>query len=593
MSLGCGDDSHPPPVDAGAPTPDSGRPDAGPAYEEPAPVRPPALTPCPEGWVPVAVGEAVTCAAYESGPDECPAGHAHRPGEPGCARVGRPCPTIDDFADDVGPDAVFVRPGAGGDGSRASPLSTLDEALAMTGGRGEIALSTGVHVGMLHLRAGDLVLRGACTETVVASGSGRSPVLVSGARLELRDVTLRGGGTALAVDAAAELVASGVVFEDAPGGPLAVSGGSRASLSDALVEGGGEGLSVSFGARLEVSRAAILGVGTPLQVAGAGTEALVSDTLIADAGADLRSLVVALNGGRARFERVVATASRSPFVLADGGGEVSFSQVDWRAASDDLAGSALGLIAFGGSRLTLDRVRLSGMPVVGVAVSDPGTELEASDVVIDEPRLSTPASGHAVEVVDGATATLTRVYVLGAADVGVLVSGAGAAAVVEDLSIVETGPNARLLGGRALQVQRAGSVRGSRVASLGNREAAVVGTGDDTRLVLEDLVVEDTRPRACEDCPGGGIGLAAYERSSVRVSRFRVIGSALTGVQLTNDGQLDLADGLVAGSPVGANVQIPGYDLSRLTTRVAYRDNGTNLDAASLFVPDADVAPSM
>lgn len=48
---------------------------------------------------------------------------------------------------------------------------------------------------------------------------------------------------------------------------------------------------------------------------------------------------------------------------------------------------------------------------------------------------------------------------------------------------------------------------------------------------------------------------------------------------------LDLAGGLVYGNPVGANVQVPGYDLDRLTVGVDYIDNGTNLDFTELVIP--------
>jgi hypothetical protein len=42
----------------------------------------------------------------------------------------------------------------------------------------------------------------------------------------------------------------------------------------------------------------------------------------------------------------------------------------------------------------------------------------------------------------------------------------------------------------------------------------------------------------------------------------------------------------VAESAIGACVQVEGYDLSRLMTDVSYRDNGANLQATSLPVPE-------
>jgi hypothetical protein len=75
------------------------------------------------------------------------------------------------------------------------------------------------------------------------------------------------------------------------------------------------------------------------------------------------------------------------------------------------------------------------------------------------------------------------------------------------------------------------------------------------------------------------------------MERFRVRGSPLVGVQLALGGEVDLVEGEVVENVVGVNVQVPDYDLSRLTERVEYRDNETNLDAMSLPVPDP-TAPS-
>jgi hypothetical protein len=50
---------------------------------------------------------------------------------------------------------------------------------------------------------------------------------------------------------------------------------------------------------------------------------------------------------------------------------------------------------------------------------------------------------------------------------------------------------------------------------------------------------------------------------------------------------MDLHEGDVSHHRVcGANVQTPGFDIGRLTDNVSYRDNGRNLDADELPVPD-------
>jgi hypothetical protein len=50
---------------------------------------------------------------------------------------------------------------------------------------------------------------------------------------------------------------------------------------------------------------------------------------------------------------------------------------------------------------------------------------------------------------------------------------------------------------------------------------------------------------------------------------------------------MDLAVGEVVDCAIGACIQVEGYDVSRLSADVAYRDNVANLAATSLPIPQA------
>ncbi len=108
-----------------------------------------------------------------------------------------------------------------------------------------------------------------------------------------------------------------------------------------------------------------------------------------------------------------------------------------------------------------------------------------------------------------------------------------------------------------------------------------------TVLDLEDVVIRTTIETACapDGCNPAGIGLGAYELAAVSVRRFLIEDNVLAGVQVANDGSLDLSEGIVRGSPIGASVDVDGYDFDRLSDGVRYEDNGTNLDSSSLPVP--------
>lgn len=52
------------------------------------------------------------------------------------------------------------------------------------------------------------------------------------------------------------------------------------------------------------------------------------------------------------------------------------------------------------------------------------------------------------------------------------------------------------------------------------------------------------------------------------------------------DGTADLSNGEVWENPIGVNVLTEGFDVHRLETGVVYRDNGRNLDAMQIPLPD-------
>jgi hypothetical protein len=104
-------------------------------------------------------------------------------------------------------------------------------------------------------------------------------------------------------------------------------------------------------------------------------------------------------------------------------------------------------------------------------------------------------------------------------------------------------------------------------------------------------VVRGIESTVCEgeDCAGfgGGFGVSAHEGAQVTVTRFELEELALCGVVVAGFAELDLAGGSVSGVPIGACVQVPDYDVTRLASRVEYRDVGIPLQATSYALPPA------
>jgi len=86
-------------------------------------------------------------------------------------------------------------------------------------------------------------------------------------------------------------------------------------------------------------------------------------------------------------------------------------------------------------------------------------------------------------------------------------------------------------------------------------------------------------------CSGGGSAVVVAYDTTASIRRFALERGVECGVLVAHGSGLDLAEGVIASFELGACVQVEGYDVGRLSDRVEFRDNETNLDATDLPVP--------
>lgn len=583
LLLGCDDGDGA--VDAGPP--DAGAPDTGLAIAPIALPMPPRLTPCADGWRELTdtLTDVTRCDPWPAeGRLDCPDGETHFVGEPGCHRVGGVCP-MDGFPADVPTDAVYVSAGAtGGDGSRASPFGTLQEGIDAAPDGGTVAVGVGDYPEPNFLRERDLTIIGACQDTRVFTDTG-IPFFVRLGRLDLRRMTI--GGNVLGVSLnASDGTLRELTFETR-GTSISVANYGVVDAERIWHRSGADSaIRVQAGGRLTLRHAVIeSGRGSAMEASGGTLEA--SDVLVREMGGDL---VLGFEGAQIQLSRAWLGDGPESTIFATTGSHIGLREVVVRGG--DVVGDTQSLGALFGSTLEVERAWLDGLPLVAAGALDPDASLSVTDVVVTDP-VSVPAlgAGHGFEVVDGAEATFTRVRVERATELGFLITGAGTTATLTDVDVRDTvaGP---LSYGRALQTQVGAVVEGTRIAVAGSRELAVVVAGEGARATYRELTVVGTEERSCASttCQGFGAGtaLGAYQGGALDVARFEVAQSALIGAQVADGSAIDLAEGIVRDNPVGINVQVNGYDLSRLTRGVAYRNNGVNLDATSLPLPELD-----
>jgi hypothetical protein len=632
----CGNGS--PGTDAGdAADPDDGGFDTP---TPPAPPAPPVLTPCPDGWVevpPEEPGGLTTCDPWpDGGPavlTPCPedwreatdpdTGHvtcdpwpetgsevciaideAHFPGGPGCSRIGTACPPDDRWATDLPEDRpiryVLADAPAGGDGTRTAPFGTIREAMTGASSGTIVALSKGTFDEVVVIPSG-VTLWGACVaETLVASSapaedagtlnvwgrdvevrnlrvSGRRPGIWASGRsrtARVEDVVIDGATfIGWLVAFAAEVEGRGVVVRDTrsrerdralgrglevlEGGAVVVrrglfagnrsvaiaafDPGTSITLEDVAVRDTrsqesdrtlGRGLNVQLGASAVVRRALFeRNRDTAVMASRAGTSLTLEDVVVRDTESRENDLEGGCGLGvqdgtvvvvrRGLFER-----NREAAILANGAGtSITLEDVvvrDTGGRTGDVA-SGHGLDLQNGATAVARRALFERNCDVAVMVSRAGASVSLEDVVVRDTRSreGDRAFGRGLEVQDGAAAEVRRALFERNRDVAIMVSRAGASVSLEDVVVRDTeSRESDLRAGSGLAVQDGATAEVRRALFERNREVAVSAAGTDTSLTLEDVALRNTRSREGDRAFGRGLALQDGATAEVRRALF-------------------------------------------------------------------------
>jgi len=580
----CGDDDVPV-VDSGV---DSASPDVGVDSSVPlviAAPAPPVLTPCPDGWREVtSEGAPTTCDPFpESGPADCPTTEAHFVGTPGCAPVGSVCPASG-FAVDLPPGATVVyvdAASAAGDGSLALPFPTLAEGIAAAPDGAIVAMAPGMYRGDVDLDR-PVTVWGACPD--VRIGGTSFPFDVDTVGAEIRNVTIWGSASAFLLRSGSELVVRDSVVRDTRQEVVQAIDGGSITMENVALRRVARGIVHTGEGRIVLRRVELRESELPLLLVNGADVALEDVSMLGGTVTTFFPLFLSTEASTGTIERLYAD-DLEVTRLQVRGGSLTMRDSIVRGSASSTREDDVGVLAAGGAVVSIERVLLDQLHTVAVGALQAGTSLSLTDAWIRDPGVG-PLAGRAeaVEMGLGATGTFERIVATGCRGACVLLTDAETTAVMRDTTIASVEAGIGGGGGRALQIQSAARLEGERVVITEAREIAVVTAEGD--LELADVVIENTRPAACApECQSAGIGVGAYLGGIATLTRFRITDGALAGAQVAADGAMDLSDGIIAGHPVGVNVQVSGFDLARLSTRVEFEDNESNLDATDLPVP--------
>lgn len=410
------------------------------------------------------------------------------------------------------------------------------------------------------------------------------------------------------------------------------NGGVHFLLSRAVIEGGADvgAFASSASTWLELEDIAIAGVRSD-------SHGMYGGATVAQTGGRLTLLRAALEGNQNVGVRCdAATTELTDVVVRD------------TAIRPD-GSEGRGIEANFGATLHLTRVLVERNHDVGVLVGQPGTHVDANALVVRDTTTATDAlSGTGVGIQGGATGTLSGVVIEASREVGLFVDGVGGDVRIADLVVRGTDSLPDQTGGYGIQTQAGAHLVLERALLDGNRQVGLFavhdGHVDATDVVVRGTLADRsglfgmgvyaqdassslvlTRARierslvagvcalrdasvhgtdvvvsgvsaGCIDAActttGGGFGIAGHYGGTLSLDRFVVETTDLCGAVVGPPGaagpsSVDLSEGRIASSPIGACVQADGYDSARLRDRVRYVDVGVPLQATSYALPDA------
>jgi len=469
---------------------------------------------------------------------------------------------------------------------------------------------TGGSVGAWVEEGATLSLRGVIIEGTRQSGTFSEGV---GAELSLTDVVIRDIlgqadgtlGEGIVAVSGARVDASRVAIVRSRSSAVFVSNpGTEVTLTDVIAQETltqasdgrlGEGFSIEDGTLTATRTLVVDSAFTGIHGRGPDTRIVLDDVIISGTGSN-EGRGISLSGGpRLDASQLLVEGGRGSAGLFVTDGVLNLSDMVIRdtdvAETPGEGEPGEGIYIDGSVQLNGTRLYLADNQYTNIMISGEDAQATLTDIVLRDTRTGGPdGEARELNVQRGATVELSRASIE-RSETGLYVNDA--TVVTNDLAVRTLHPSIGQEGiGKGIVVQDGGGFDGNRLLIEDAQEGGMTSRSG-ARVVLRDVVIDGIGNGAC-DCPPPTYGHAAAAIGGIiDLERFLLANASGCGVLVArHEGaselapSVDLRSGVVSGASVGACVQEDGYDLSRLTSDVQYRDNGTNLDATMLPVPD-------
>jgi hypothetical protein len=301
---------------------------------------------------------------------------------------------------------------------------------------------------------------------------------------------------------------------------------------------------------------------------------------VSGAGTRVRSVTVTGDGagilayeGSLALEDVIIDRVMVGGLVTLGAVDITARRLAVRAIRGDASSDpwGYGIVLGSGSHADIRDVSVHATEGTGIVVSDAGTVLEASDVLITEAATNAADYGGGLRVELSGAAHLERVALLATSECGAVVTDDAELTMI-DAHIATT----RAHRGRGCGVSVQGSSRGdlSRIVVSDAPHAGIIAAQGST-LVLRDAVIHGVRPT--EERPDVGQALV-IDASTATIERLSIDGSIDFGVVIVA-GTVELTDVAIGSTSSNATTGFFGRGL--------HVDEGSDLHAVRLAIEDS------
>lgn len=498
---------------------------------------------------------------------------------------------------------------------------TVQAALDAAPADATIAVEAGTYAESLTATR-DVTVVGRCAEQVAIVGSFAAPGLsVSGRRVTVRGLTLRGHRPGAQVSSGGDLTLAQVLLTgNQRAGALATGSGTQLTVQgsaarDAQLDSSraAAGFTAQAGARLTLQDSAASGNRiTGVLASGAGTQATVERSVTRDngTGSELSSggLWVETGAQLALTQSVVAGARRASVVVRGATSSATLTRCVLRDSAAP-AGISVGVFS-DGAKVSLERCGVWDHDDVGLVGLSPAAFTVTDSVVATSAGKTGPSGG--IELNGAASLTATRTAIVNAGRAGLLAVGAstvtlrdtlvwgtregsdstgyqaygilgnqGPKLTLEGVALVHSQGTGMTLGGaETVAVVRQSLIQGTRAGTRGGTPAGIL-VSDNAQLELTQSVVADNAGLGLAigsmtmGQANGAPGTATLERCVVRDTRVDPTWRDSSGLLAQFGSVVSVTDtAFVRNGLSGLSTALPGTtaDLVRVVLRESVPD---------------------